>query len=228
MDQEAKLWGLLRRRRVLVPTWLGWLALLVAFAVFALFVVRQAQSFLAVNEPLPGGALVVEGWAPDYVLEEAATEFERGPYEKLYVTGGPIEAGAHLAEYQTYAERGAAILLKLGLNPNKVQAVPAPLVPQDRTYTALIALRDWFQDHRTMPAKVHLITRGPHARRSRLLLQHAMDKQVQVGVTAVPVREYDTVHWWRSSAGVRDVIGEALAYGYVFWFRPEPEATPSP
>jgi len=98
-------------------------------------------------------------------------------------------------------------------------------VRQDRTYTAMIALREHFQQHRMMPNKVNLITRGPHARRSRLLLQHALGKEIQVGVTAVPNRDYDAVHWWRSSPGVRDVIAEALAYGFVFLFRPAPEAT---
>jgi hypothetical protein len=225
MDQGKTLWGLLRRRQFLVPTWLGWLALLGVFGAAALFVVRQAHSFLAVTETLPGGALVVEGSVPDYVLEAAINEFRRGHYEKLYVTGGPLDAGAPLVEYRTYAERGAAILLKLGLSPNEFQAVPAPQVRQDRTYTAMIALRDHFQQNRTMPAKVNLVTRGPHARRSRLLLQYALGKEVQVGVTAVPNRDYDVVHWWRSSPGVRDVIAEALAYGFVFLFRPAPEAT---
>ena len=225
MDQGKTLWGLLRRRQFLVPTWLGWLALLGVFGALAWFVVRQAHSFLAVTETLPGGALVVEGSVPDYVLEEAITEFRRGHYDKLYVTGGPLDAGAPLAEYRTYAERGAAILLKLGLSPSEFQAVPAPLVRQDRTYTAMIALREHFQQHRMMPNKVNLITRGPHARRSRLLLQHALGKEIQVGVTAVPNRDYDAVHWWRSSPGVRDVIGEALAYGFFFLFRPAPEAS---
>ena len=221
MDQGTRLWGMLRRRQVLVPTWRGWLALLLILATLAWLALREAHSFLAMTEPVSGGALVVEGWASDHVLEQAVAEFGRGSYEKLYVTGGPIEAGAPLAEYRTYAERGAAVLLKLGLAAEEVQAVPAPPVRQDRTYAAMIALRHWFEQHGSMPAKVHLVTRGPHARRSRLVLQHALGERVEVGVTAVPVLEYDTVHWWRSSAGVRDVIGEALAYSYVRWFPPE-------
>ena len=98
---------------------------------------------------------------------------------------------------------------------------------QDRTYASVIALRDWFQHNRITPTKAHLITRGPHARRSRLLLERVLGEQVQVGVTAVPTPTYDNLHWWRSSAGVRDVIGEALAYAYVLGFGPEPEAASS-
>ena len=86
------------RRELLVPTWRGWLALLLVIGASLGFLLRHAHSFLAVSEPLPGGALVVEGWADDSVLEAAMAEFHRGPYEKLYVTGGPIEAGAPLVE----------------------------------------------------------------------------------------------------------------------------------
>jgi uncharacterized SAM-binding protein YcdF (DUF218 family) len=114
-------------------------------------------------------------------------------------------------------------VLKLGLAPGDVQAVPAPLVRQDRTYAAMVALRQWFEEQGSIPARVHLVTRGAHARRSRSLLQHAFGERVEVGVTAVPTRDYDPAHWWRSSAGVREVIGEALAYGYVLCFAPKPE-----
>jgi hypothetical protein len=228
MNEGTTLWGLLRRRQVVVPTWRGWLLVLFVAGASTVFLLRQAQTFLAVTENVPGGALVVEGWAPDYVLEQAVAEFKGGHYQKLYVTGGPIEAGAPLAEYRTYAERGAAVVLKLGLDPGDIQAVPAPLVRQDRTYTAMVALRQWFEQHGSMPAKVQLFTRGAHARRSRSLLQHAFGEGVEVGVTAVPTRDYDPAHWWRSSAGVREVIGEALAYGYVFWFAPESEVALSP
>jgi len=38
---------------------------------------------------------------------------------------------------------------------------------------------------------------------------------VNLGVTALAETDYDPGHWWRSSAGVRTVIGETLAYGYA-------------
>lgn len=40
MDQGTTLWGLLRQRQVLVPTWRGWLALSLILGVLASFVVR--------------------------------------------------------------------------------------------------------------------------------------------------------------------------------------------
>lgn len=205
----------MRRRQFLVPTWKGWLLLLLVFCPLATVAVRGLHSFLAVNRPLTGGVLVVEGWVADYALQIAADEFRHDHYAKIYVTGGPIESGAPLVEYKTYAERGAAILLKLGLGTNAVQAVPAPFVAQDRTYVSAMTLRRWWRQNCAAPAKVQLVTEGLHARRSRLIFRRALGKGVQVGVIAVPGRDYDPAHWWHYSAGVRGVIGETVAYFYA-------------
>lgn len=215
------LWGLVKRRTCVLPTWRGSLALLFVAGTLVFGVGRHAHSFLAQVEPVLGGILVVEGWAPDYAMAQTAAEFKRHAYTRLYVTGGPLEAGTPLAEYKTYAQRGAAILLKMGLATNEIEAVPAEAVRQDRTYAAAMALSVYLREHGGIPERVHLITEGPHARRSRLLLQMALGKEARVGVTAIPVHDYDPDRWWQSSAGVRGVVGEAIAYTYArFLFRP--------
>src|SRR5580704_13331507 len=126
--------GFLQHRECLVPTWRGWLVLLFAITAFVVFTIRSIGSFLALNDPVENGALVVEGWLPDYALQEAITEFNKGHHSQIFVTGGPLENGAPLSEYRTFAELGAATLMRLGLNTNAVQAVPAPKVRLDRTY----------------------------------------------------------------------------------------------
>src|ERR1043165_4414 len=169
MGENKKLWGLFRRRECTLPTWRGWLAIVLGFFAIASTGIYEAYAFLSVSKPLPGGLLVVEGWAADQAMKAAITEFRRNHYEKIYITGGPILWGAPLSEYKTYAEGGAATLLKLGLPANSVQAVPSGWVMQDRTYTAAVALRDWLRQHGIQPTKIHLMSEGPHARRSRLL-----------------------------------------------------------
>jgi hypothetical protein len=207
-----------------VPTWQGWLVLLLVIGCVGILAVLEIHPFLAVNEPLPGGYLVVEGWAPDYALQQAMAEFNRNHYQKLMTTGGPLLWGAPLSQYKTYAEGAAATLVKLGLNTNSVQAVPSKLVIQDRTYAAAISLRNWFRAHDLTGTKIHLMTEGPHARRSRLLFRKALGKEVAVGITAIPPRDYDPQHWWRSSAGARTVIGESIAYAYArLFFHPSSE-----
>lgn len=227
--KEKRLWGLLRRRQCLAPTWQGWLVALLILAAVGTLAIREVHPFLAVNDPVPGEYLVVEGWAPDYALEEIIAEFHRNHYEKLFTTGGPLLWGAPLSEYKTYAELAAATLVKRGLATNMVQAVPSSLVIQDRTYTSAVSLKKWFESHHLAVSRVHLMTEGPHARRSRLLFQKALGKKIKVGITAIPLRDYDPQHWWRSSAGVRAVIDESIAYVYArLFFHPKPSTAENP
>ena len=215
MRQHKWFWGLVCRRECLVPTWRGWLL----FALFgiALMVtgVLRVHPFLAVNEPVPSGVLVVEGWVPDYVLEEARAEFERHHYSKLYVTGGPLERGAHLSEYKTYAELGAATLIRMGMRKDAIEVVPAPPVGRDRTYTSAVTLKNWLHHHSADGTSINVVSKGAHARRSRLLFQKAFGEGSRVGIIAVEDRDYDPKHWWKFSQGVRVVVDEFVAYMYA-------------
>jgi len=177
--------------------------------------VRRVQPFLAVNAPVHGGVLVVEGWMPDYGLEEVLTEVRRSAYSALYVTGGPIEHGEPLSGYKTYAELGAATLGKLGATTLPPQAVPAGEVIKDRTYFSAVALRDWLQAHGAMPKKITLVSLGVHSRRSRLLFEKAFGPEVEIGIIAVPDHGYDARHWWSSSQGFRVVTDELIGYLYA-------------
>ncbi len=215
MESRKVCLGLLRRRECLVPTGPGWILLCLSALGLLLVVARGLQPFLAVTDSVPGGVLVVEGWVPDYMLQAAIAEFKRTHYDRLFVTGIPLDHGAPLSEYENYAQLGAATLVKLGLSTNDVQAVPAPGTRRDRTYATALTLRHWWQDHGIAPAKVNLITGGPHARRSRLMFEKALGKRVIVGVIAVPAKDYDERRWWRYSQGVRTILSEALAYTYA-------------
>jgi hypothetical protein len=211
-------WGLVRRRECLLPTLRGWILLLLMGLLSVSAGLRIVHPFLAVTDPLPGGVLVVEGWVTDYAFEQAIAEFRKYNSRKLYVTGGPLDRGMPLSEYKTYAELGAATLVRLGLDKNAVQAVPAPWMRQDRTYASAIALRNWLRQHNAMPAQVNVITVGAHARRSRLLFEKAFAGDLRVGIVAIEDRAYDAKRWWTSSNGVRAVFGEMLAYGYARLF----------
>jgi len=223
MESNKTCAGLLRRRQCLVPTLRGWVVLALVLAGLVLLAGREVYPFLAVTDPVPGGVLVVEGWAPDYMLETAIAEFRRNHYTGLYVTGIPLDNGAPLSEYKNYAYLGAATLVKLGLSTNEVQAVPTGLTRRDRTYAMALSLKHWWREHQMAPTKVNLMTGGPHARRSRLLFEKALGKGVTVGVIAMAADDYDERHWWHSSQGVRVTIGEAIAYAYarLLFYPPE-------
>ena len=176
---------------------------------------RGLQPFLALNRPVPGGVLVIEGWMPDFAMEAALAEARRTPYAAIYVTGGPLEQGKPLSAYKTYAELGAATLAKLGPATPAPVAVPAGDVRRDRTYASAVTLREWLKAHGQTTAKLNLMTLGAHARRSRMMFAKAFGPEVEVGVIAVTGHDYDTRHWWRSSQGFRMVTDEFIAYLYA-------------
>jgi hypothetical protein len=215
MKQRNPLGGFLQHRECLLPTWRGWLVLLLACTALIVFSVRGAYSFLAVSDPVYNGALVVEGWMPDYALQQAITEFRRDHYSKIFVTGGPLEQGGPLSEYRTAAELGAAILMRLGADSTAVQAVPAPKVRVDRTYASAVALKNWLDQHGLAETNFNVISLGPHSRRSRLLFEKALGRGCRVGVITVEEEGYDARRWWESSEGVRTVLDEMLAYWYA-------------
>lgn len=219
--------GLLRCRAILLPTWRGWLVLLGVVAGLGFVLLRGTLPFLAVHDSKPGGPLVVEGWVPDHAIAETIAEFQREQYTMLLVSGGPIGKGAPFSEHRTFAEFGAAVAVKLGFDPAHLHAVPAPEVRQDRTYTSAVAVRDWLRQRGAMPARINVVSLGAHSRRTRLLYRHAFGDGTEIGIIALPERDFDPRRWWTSSQGVRIVVGELLAYGYArFVFRPGPSATP--
>ena len=72
-------------------------------------------------------------------------------------------------------------------------------------------------DHPSLHA-VNIVTEDVHARRTRLLFQKALGNGVTVGIIAVPNPDYDAKRWWRYSEGVREVVGEVIAYLYARFF----------
>src|SRR6185436_7146323 len=147
-------------------------------------------------------------------------EFKRGGYKRIYVTGGPLDKGVPLAQYKTYAELGAAVVAGPGLDTNTVQAVPAPAVRADRTFTSARALRNFLSKQDTGIHRINVVTVGAHSRRTRLLYEKAFREGWEVGMIAVPDESYDARYWYRSSNGVRNILDETIAYVYArFFFR---------
>jgi DUF218 domain len=187
-------------------------------------VVRHSHSFLAVTNRVPANVLVVEGWIHDYGVNAAVKEFKTGHYLQIYTTGGPVEGmGPRSSIYDTDAHQSAGLLKKAGIPADLVQSVPATYMGRDRTYTSAIVLRDWFREHNVHVAGLNVLTEDAHARRTWLLFQEALGSNIKVGIIAVPTPDYDPHHWWRTSAGVREVLDETIAYIYAkcfFWPSP--------
>jgi hypothetical protein len=214
---------LIQKQQCWVLTSSGWFIVLISLIAIVILIAITIYPFLAMNRPLYGDILVVEGWIPDYLLEKAIVEFKTNNYQRLITTGGPLGKGAYLSEYKTYAELTATTLKKLGVSEEVIVSIPTPLVNTDRTYATAIAVKKWLLASNLSIKSLDIYSVGVHARRSRLLFNKALGDKVTVGVIAVESEAYDPQRWWKSSHGTRVIVGETIAYIYArFFFYPSP------
>ena len=180
--------------------------------------------FLAVTGRAPSQMLVVEGWTPGYVLERVVEEYQHGGYSQVITTGGYTKEGWLTQSNRTYADYSATWLPRLGIPAELVHSVPCLTQQNDRTYHCALEVRQWCQTNGISAKSINVVTLGVHAWRSRLIYQGVFGSRVQVGIISIENREYDPSHWWRSSEGVREVLGETIAYLYSRIFQPAPDA----
>lgn len=204
--------GLLQRRVRWSLSLKGWLLVLALSTAGTAAFVFGIHPFLSVSAPVKGEFLIVEGWIPDYAIQNAAAEFRSNPYRVILVTGGPLGKGSFLAQYGTFAEVGAATLRNLGFTSNEVVSVPSAHHQRSRTLGSAMSVATWFSQQKHSPRSVNIVTIGAHSRRSRLIYQRVLGPHVEVGVLPIEGRDYDPRLWWRYSAGLRSVMGEAAAY----------------
>jgi uncharacterized SAM-binding protein YcdF (DUF218 family) len=218
---STKICGLLGRKERWSLTGRGWLFLVFVLALAAGAWLLNVQPFLAQTKRLDTNILVVEGWINPHAISIAVAEFQAGHYEKVYTTGGPVVGnGGYINDYNTSASVGANLLVKAGVPASLVQMVPSHVSGRDRTYSSALALREYFQTNGVVVKSFNVLTEDVHARRTRLLFQEAFGRETTIGIIAVPDPDYDARHWWRYSEGVREVLGESIAYIYaklIFW-----------
>lgn len=218
--------SLVRRKECWTLTRRAWILLGTVILLSGGLATWKLNGFLTVTARAGTDALVLEGWMPDYALAAALGEFTNGHYSLLITAGGPLPKGEYLSEYKSHAEFAAATLLKMGLDPHYLVSVPAPRASRNRTYVSALAVRKWLDSTHPGIRAVNVFSCGAHSRRSWLLFRQALGDDVKVGIVAGPDEEYDPRRWWVTSAGVRDVLGETIAYMYLkLFFHPKAAAT---
>ncbi|NES69391.1 MAG: hypothetical protein F6K24_31275, partial [Okeania sp. SIO2D1] len=103
----------------------------------------------------------------------------------------------------------------LGVDPDRVVAIPTPQVVKYRTAASAIAVKEWLATSHLKVDSINIYTLGPHARRSWMIYRNIFSPDMQVGVIALEPKGYNPDRWWQSSAGMRTVVGEAIAYFYT-------------
>jgi hypothetical protein len=183
------------------------LALVICVAAFA-------QPFLSVSRPVEANVLVVEGWLPDYALQEAARVFRERGYAYLVAAGGPMPQGALVSGYDTYAAIAGATLVKLQIPKEQLIEAPAAKTFRNRTFESAKGVRARLRELGISCRGLNVLTEGPHARRTRLTYRKIFGGEARVGVIAVMSKDYEPARWWRSSEGMKTTLSEGM--GWLF------------
>jgi len=224
-EPPRAVWGLFDRKERWSLSWRGRLILASALLLVGALCVKGVYPFLATTHRVNADILVVEGWINEHAIRAAVKEFQSNHYQRVFTTGGPVMgSGGYINDFYTSASVGADLLKKWGLPDERLQMVPSRVMDRDRTYGSAVALRNWFRDHNMAVSGIDVVTEDVHARRTRLLFEKALGKNVVVGIIAVPNPDYDWRRWWWYSEAVKGVGSEALAYAYarLFFYPSEP------
>jgi hypothetical protein len=151
---------------------------------------------------------------PTYDLEAAAAEFNCGHYKCILAVRGVYSFDSAELD-RPWDDYVADILIRHGVPPRQLHSVLFPGMKRDRTFASALAIKEWYRQNGLSINTIDLATVGPHSRRSRLLYQEALGRDVKIGVIALDDPSYDSRRWWDSSEGIRDVLLEGVAYFYV-------------
>lgn len=109
-------------------------------------------------------------------------------------------------------------LKKMGVPKEEIITAIASETKKDRTYASAVALREAIIAYNIEGTDIHLISVGPHGRRSRMLFRKALGTDYTIGVTCLEPSNFDASNWMICSPGVRSVISECIAYTYTKLF----------
>ena len=204
---------LFRRRTLWCPTWLGWALLLVGIGGFGSLWWFQGEAFLSLTAREPADVLVVEGWIGAAGVQEAVTEFKFGGYHTIVATGS-LTGESWDKRRWSYAIEAEQQLLRAGIARDQVILAMPNETQRQRTHAMAVAAEEALRAQGIRPTSVNVFTRGPHARRSRLVFAKVFGPEVKVGVIAWLPPGYESTAWWRSSERSDDFLKESVGYLY--------------
>jgi len=214
--------AIFRKKERWSTTWLGKVLILTLFIILAWLFVKNSYSFLAQNSPVNSEIMIMEGFLPDFAMQEVMKIFNEGDYKLMIITGKKVIKGATLFPYENDGQFTAAILGRLGFDRDKIRVVALEDdIRKDRTWYSALAVKNWMEQNDLMPAEINLVSLGCHCRRSRFLFEKAFHHKIEFGIIAIEDKSYYPSTWWSTSYGFKNVLEETIAWVYArFFFYP--------
>jgi len=204
-------------------TWAGKILAFLILLCLIFIIVFTIHPFLAQNKPVNSDVMVVEGFIPDYAIEEAMNIFMSENYKLLIITGKKRIKGSQLDQYENDGIYSAETLIKLGFDRKKIRVIALENdIKKDRTYASAKAVKNWIDESGKDISSFNLVSIGCHSRRSNFLFKKVFSVQIETGVISINNKSYEPAEWWKSSNGFRAVIKETIALIYAsIFFNPD-------
>ncbi|HLP72169.1 MAG TPA: carbohydrate-binding domain-containing protein [Bacteroidales bacterium] len=93
-------------------------------------------------------------------------------------------------------------LISMGADPSKVVEVAGNKARINRTLTSALALHDWLKKGNFNVKGINIISSGPHSRRTWMTFNRVLDRDVPVGIVALPYgdpKSDDNVHYLKTA-----------------------------
>jgi len=203
-----------KKQQIWLPTMPGLILIGVSCLALTIFIINNLANYLAQQQPVNKGILVVEGWVSEQALLQAIRTYKTNPYQQIITTGGLIKRRQQ-REYKSYADSATAFLLKNGINKPEITSLPTPSSAQNRTFLSAVIVRDWLIKKKNKTQTIDVVSEGVHARRTLVLYQMAFANKRDIGIIAGESEEYLLEFWWQTSAGVKGVISEIVGLTWV-------------
>mgnify|MGYP001791293864 CR=1 FL=1 len=115
-------------------------------------------------------------------------------------------------DYRSEADESAEFIINQGVDPELVQALTAPMVNFERTYTAALEVKKWLPDS---IRAINVFSESVHVRRSQLVYQRMLGDSVRVGAIASKSENRQPEHWWKESGSRNYVLLQLAKYLYA-------------
>jgi len=205
--------GLLQRRTIFWPTWLGWFCGAMILGIFIVGCLVYGESYLTETHRSEADLLVVEGWIGREGIGAAVEEFDRGGYRYIVASGG-LTSGRWEDKPGSYAEMAASEMIRLGVPKEEIVVATSENTENHRTFESAVAVWKTLRDAGIKPKGINVFTFGAHARRSALVFARVNDDAAKIGVIAWVPPEYQRERWWHSSERAKELLEETVGYFY--------------
>jgi hypothetical protein len=132
-------------------------------------------------------------------------------YNSVYEIGSLDGKNRIINNFNSNAEQTRNELIRMGVDPSRIVAVPAEGTNINRTLKSALAFRDWLKASKCTVKGINLIIFGPHARRKYMIYNKILGKDYNVGIIYLP--DYDNNNF------LREIVKELREFFGLVYYR---------